>query len=43
MRYIINFQIKLFFEQNNNEVIRSSYTLLDNESEKFNLGLLSLC
>ena len=37
MRYIINFQIKLFFEQNNNEMFRSSYTLLDNESEEFNL------
>ena len=37
MRYIINFQIKLFFEHNNDEIIRSSYTLLDNESKEFSL------
>ena len=33
MRYIINFQVKI----NDNEIIRSSYTILEKDSEKQNL------
>ena len=37
MRYIINFQIKIKDDGVSNEVIRSSYTISENESEKYNL------
>ena len=33
MRYIVNFQVKI----NGNETIRSSYTILEKDSEKQNL------
>ena len=33
MRYIINFQIKI----EDNEIIRSSYTISEKDSEKYNL------
>ena len=33
MRYIVNFQVKI----NGNETIRSSYTILEKDSEKYNL------
>ena len=33
MRYIINFQVKI----KDDEIIRSSYTILEKESEKYNL------
>ena len=33
MRYIINFQVKI----NGNETIRSSYTISEKDSEKYNL------
>ena len=33
MRYIVNFQVKI----NGNETIRSSYTILEKDSEKNNL------
>ena len=33
MRYIINFQVKI----NGDETIRSSYTILEKDSEKYNL------
>ena len=37
MRYIINFKIKTFEDQTSNEIIRSSYTLLEKDCEKYNL------
>ena len=37
MRYLINFQIKISNDQDANEVIRSSYTILEKDSEKYNL------
>ena len=37
MRYIINFQIKVLFDRNSNKIIRSSYTILEKDSEKYNL------
>ena len=33
MRYIINFQVKI----EDNKIIRSSYTILEKDSEKYNL------
>lgn len=38
MRYIINFQVKILNPQNNTDVVRSSYTVLEKESEKNNLS-----
>ena len=37
MRYIINFQIKIKDDGISNETIRSSYTILEKDSEKNNL------
>ena len=37
MRYIINFQVKIKDNEISNEVIRSSYTILEKDSEKYNL------
>ena len=37
MRYIINFQVKIKTEGNSNETIRSSYTISEKDSEKYNL------
>ena len=37
MRYIINFQIKINGNKTTYEVIRSSYTILEKDSEKYNL------
>tara|TARA_A100001015_G_scaffold283364_1_gene348599 strand:+ start:112 stop:381 length:270 start_codon:yes stop_codon:yes gene_type:complete len=37
MRYIINFQIKVKDDGISNETIRSSYTILEKDSEKYNL------
>ena len=37
MRYIINFQVKIRDNEFSNEVIRSSYTILEKDSEKQNL------
>ena len=37
MRYIINFQIKIRDDGISNETIRSSYTILEKDSEKYNL------
>ena len=37
MRYIINFQVKINDNENPNEIIRSSYTNLEKDSEKNNL------
>ena len=37
MRYIINFQIKIIDDGTSNEIIRSSYTILEKDSEKYNL------
>ena len=37
MRYIINFQIKIKDNGISNETIRSSYTILEKDSEKYNL------
>ena len=37
MRYIINFQIKIKDDVSSNEIIRSSYTILEKDSEKYNL------
>ena len=34
MRYIINFQIKIRDDGISNETIRSSYTILEKDSEK---------
>ncbi len=38
MRYIINFQVKINDSQSLNVVVRSSYTILENEVEKYNLS-----
>ena len=37
MRYIINFQVKIKDNGTSNEIIRSSYTILEKDSEKYNL------
>ena len=37
MRYIINFQVKIEDNETCNEIIRSSYTILEKDSEKYNL------
>ena len=37
MRYIINFQVKIKDDGTSNEIIRSSYTILEKDSEKYNL------
>ena len=37
MRYIINFQIRLKDDETYNEIIRSSYTILEKDSEKYDL------
>ena len=37
MRYIINFQVKIENNETSNEIIRSSYTILEKDSEKYNL------
>ena len=37
MRYIINFQVKIEDNETSDEVIRSSYTILEKDSEKYNL------
>ena len=37
MRYIINFQVKIKNNETSNEIIRSSYTILEKDSEKYNL------
>ena len=37
MRYIINFQVKIRDNETSNGVIRSSYTILEKDSEKYNL------
>ena len=37
MRYIINFQVKIKDDDVSDEIIRSSYTILEKDSEKYNL------
>ena len=37
MRYIINFQVKIRGSGVSNETIRSSYTISEKDSEKYNL------
>ena len=37
MRYIINFQVKIKDNKTSDEIIRSSYTILEKDSEKHNL------
>ena len=37
MRYIINFQVKIKDNETSNDIIRSSYTILEKDSEKYNL------
>ena len=37
MRYIINFQVKIIGNGISNETIRSSYTISEKDSEKYNL------
>ena len=37
MRYIINFQIKIKDDEISNGTIRSSYTISEKDSEKYNL------
>ena len=37
MRYIINFQVKIKDDEVSDEIIRSSYTILEKDSEKYNL------
>ena len=37
MRYIINFQVKIEDDETSNEIIQSSYTILEKDSEKYNL------
>ena len=37
MRYIINFQVKIEVNETSNEIIRSSYTISEKDSEKYNL------
>ena len=38
MRFIINFQIKIKDDETSNEIIRSSYTILEKDSQKYNLS-----
>ena len=38
MRYIINFQVKIENNETSNEIIRSSYTILEKDSEKYKLS-----
>ena len=38
MRYIINFQIKIRDAKTSDDIIRSSYTILEIESEKYDLS-----
>ena len=38
MRYIVNFQIKVTDDKTYNKVIRSSYTILEKDSEKYKLS-----
>ena len=38
MRYIVNFQIKITGDKTYNKVIRSSYTILEKDSEKYKLS-----
>ena len=37
MRYIVNFQIKIKDDGTSNQTIRSSYTISEKDSEKYNL------
>ena len=37
MRYIINFQVRIEDNETSNEIIRSSYTISEKDSEKYNL------
>ena len=37
MRYIINFQVKIRDNETSDGTIRSSYTVLEKDSEKYNL------
>ena len=37
MRFIINFQVKINDDEASDEIIRSSYTILEKDSEKYNL------
>ena len=37
MRYIINFQVRIKDSETSNAIIRSSYTILEKDSEKNNL------
>ena len=37
MRYIVNFQIKIKDDGVSNQTIRSSYTISEKDSEKYNL------
>ena len=37
MRYIINFQVKIKDNKTSNGIIRSSYTILEKDSEKYDL------
>ena len=41
MRYVINFQIKITKDQSLNEIIRSSYTILEKEAKEYNLSSIS--
>ena len=38
MRYIINFQIIITDDYISNDIIRSSYTILEKDSKKYNLS-----
>ena len=38
MRYVVNFQIKVTDDKTYNEIIRSSYTILEKDSEKYKLS-----
>ena len=37
MRYIVNFQIKITDDKTYNKIIRSTYTILEKDSEKYKL------
>ena len=37
MRYIINFQVKIKGDEVSDKIIRSSYTILEKDSEKYKL------
>lgn len=41
MRYVINFQIHIAKNLSSNEIIRSSYTILEKDSEKYKLTNIS--